>query len=151
MKKVSTILISSGLLLLIFAFTSAPNLAWGYTQNGEPVSPPGTLEEAREKGERMLETAINILPGIIERIWEEEVLPAWRRMWDWAEVWWGNTIWPWVRGFWEGRIKPPIEEEVEKRKEIVEERIEEEKEELEGKIIPKAIKSLWEKFEELIK
>jgi len=150
MKKVLTILILSGLLLLSFAFTPTPNLVWGLAQITEPVSPPETLEEARKIGERTLETILKELPGILERIWKEEVLPVWKSAWNWAKNWWRNTIWPWIRGFWEEKIKPPLGEEVEKRKGTIEEGLEREKEELKEEA-SKVGKSLWEKFKELIK
>ncbi len=117
----------------------------------ETILPPETPEEAKEMGEKSLEVTKEKMPGILERIWKEKALPFWQKMWTWTKNCWKDTLWPKIKGFWERRIKPPIEEEVEKRKEIVEERVEKEKEELEEKLIPETAKSLWEKFKEVIK
>ncbi|NCO80510.1 hypothetical protein GW869_01910, partial [bacterium] len=56
--KITSILIISGLLLPIFSFA----------QN-QPITPPKTLEEAKEIGEKALEVSKTKLPGIIEKIW----------------------------------------------------------------------------------
>ena len=138
-KYVLLILIMAGLFLPVSGFTE------------EQISgPPATLEEAKELGEEALEVTKEKMPGILERIWKEEILPFWQRMWDGAKNFWKDTFWPWIRGFWERRIKPPVEEEVEKRKEIVEESIEKEKEELQETFVPKGIKSLWDELKELV-
>lgn len=137
-----------GLLILIMGGFLLPVLAFAQEQS---VSPPKTLEEAKEMGEKALEVTKEEVPGILEKTWKEEVMPFWQNIWNRTKNYWKDTLWPWIRGFWERRIKPPVEEEVEKRKEIVEERIEKEKEELEEKLLPKTFKSLWEKFKELIK
>lgn len=112
---------------------------------------PHSTEEAKEMGEKGLEVTKEKMPGILERIWKEEALPFWQKMWTWTKSYWKDTLWPKIRGFWERRIKPPVEEEVEKRKEIVEESIEKEKEELQETFVPESAKSLWEKLKELIK
>ncbi|HUW72148.1 MAG TPA: hypothetical protein VMV66_03110 [Candidatus Humimicrobiaceae bacterium] len=137
-KYVLLILIISGFLLPVSGFAQE--------QTSEP---PATLEEAKELGEKTLEVTKEELPGILERIWNEEVLPLWQRMWNWTKNFWKDTIWPGIKGFWERRIKPPVEEEVEKRKEIIEENIEKEKEELEETLVPETAKPLWEKLKDL--
>lgn len=139
-KYTLLILIMSGFLLPVSGFAEE--------QTSES---PATLEEARELGEESLEVAKEKMPGILERIWNEEVVPLWQKMWDWAKNFWEDTLWPWIRGLWERRIKPPVEEEVEKRKEIIEEGIEKEKEELQETFVPKGIRSLWEKLKELVR
>jgi len=128
MKKVIAIFIFISLLLPFFSLAQA--------------DPPGTLEEAREAGERALETGERELPGIIKQMWENEVLPVWLSMWNWlkAKTWSKIEIW----------IMP----EYEKRKQYFEDDFEQEKEELKEEIkteVPKATRSLWEKFKELIK
>ncbi len=74
-----------------------------------------------------------------------EELSFWQKMWNGIKDYWKATLWPRIRNFWERRIKSPVEEEAEKRKEIVEERIETEKEGIEEKI-PETAKSFWQKF-----
>lgn len=140
-----------GLIILIIAGLLVPII--GFAQD-KPASPPATFEEAREWGESTWGVIKKDLPGILERIWKEEVLPVWQRVWNLFKSWWKNSLWPWIAGFWEEKIKSPAEEEIEKRKEIAEEELEKKKEELKEEakeVVPQATKSLWEKFKELIK
>lgn len=131
-KNLVIFLIIYGLILPIFSFAQV-----------EPISPPETLEETKGWLERAWETIKKNLPGILEKIWKEEVLPVWKRMWEWSKV----NIW--------SKIEILFKREIEKRKSIFEEGVEKEKEELKKEIkeevIPKASKSLWERFKELIK
>jgi hypothetical protein len=150
------------LLILIIGSFLLPVLILAQEQLSEP---PATLEEAKELGEETLEVTKEEMPGILERIWKEEVLPFWQKMinelrsflalcftraWDWTKNFWKDTLWPWIKGFWESRIKPPVEEEVEKRKEIAKESIEKEKEGLQKTFVPEGIKSLWQELKELV-
>ena len=106
------------------------------------ATPPETLEEAREAGERALETGGRELPEIIKQMWENEVLPVWLSMWSWikAKTW--------------SKIERWVTPEYEKRKQYFEEGFEQEKEDIKEEIkteVPKVTRSLWEKFKELIK
>jgi asparagine N-glycosylation enzyme membrane subunit Stt3 len=128
MKKIIIILIFIGLISPFFSFSQ--------------TTPPGTLEEVKETGEKALEVGEKELPGIIGQIWENEILPVWLNMWNWlkAKTWSKIEVW--------------ITPEYEKRKQYFEEGFEEEKEELKEELkteVPKVSKSLWEKFKELIK
>jgi hypothetical protein len=128
MKKAITIFIFISLLLPFFSLAQA--------------DPPGTLEEARETGERALQIGERELPGIIRQIWENEIFPVWLSMWNWlkAKTWSKIEIW--------------VTPEYEKRKQYFEDDFEQEKEELKEEIkteVPKVTRSLWEKFKELIK
>ncbi|MDP1538790.1 MAG: hypothetical protein Q8M00_02045 [bacterium] len=132
MKKIISILILSLILLPNFSFA----------QEQFEMSTPETLEEAKKIGEKALGVGKKELPGIIEKIWKEEVLPIWQRMWDWVKA----NIW--------SKIESWIKPEVEKRKQFFEEGFEREKEEMKEEVkteLPKVGKSLWEKFRELIK
>lgn len=132
-KKLKIILISFAIIGLILpVFCSAQN----------DITMPETFDEAKKIGEKALETGEREMPGIIQTIWKEEVVPVWQRMWNWTK----KNIWIKIENW----IKP----EVEKRKEIFEEGFEREKEEMKEEIkkeVPKVGKSLWEKFKELIK
>lgn len=140
MKYLLLVSIISSLFFPVFAFAEE-----------KITEPPATFEEAKELGEKGLEVTKEDMPGILERLWNEEVIPLWKKMWNWAKNFWKDTFWPWIRGLWERRVKPPVEEEVEKRKEIIEENIEKEKEELQETMVPKGIRSLWEELKELVK
>ncbi len=128
MKKTIIILILFGFLLPSFSFSQ-----------GQPqFEAPESIEEVKELGKKALEVGEKELPGIIERIWQEEVLPLWQKMWDWFKT----NIW--------SKIWPKVEEEIEKRKPLLEEELEKEKEELKEEL-PEVSKSLWEKFKDLLK
>lgn len=138
--RILIILIIFSLILPSFTFLKA-----------QPISPPGTLEEAREIGERTLEKIIKELPGILQKIWKEEALPVWQKMRNFFMV----NIWSKIKSWFKKEVEPRAKEEIEKRKPVIKEEFQKEKEELKkeikGEVIPKATKSLWEKFKELIK
>jgi len=118
MKKLISILIIFGLILPGFTFAQS-------------VNQPQDLKEVQKTGEKVLKETKELLPGILERIWKEEVLPIWKRMLDWFLV----NIW--------SKFKPIIKKEFQKEKKEMEESAKKE--------VQKAKTSLWEKFKELIK
>ena len=137
-KKLIPILVMFGLLLPSFSFA----------QN-QALEQPETLEEAKEMGEEAGEEIKAKLPGILEKLWKEDVLPVWEKMYEkWSE-WWDSSIQPWLQNIWE-KIAVLFGKEIEKRKPIIEEEFEKEKEEVKEEL-PKVTKSLWEKFKELLK
>ncbi len=127
MRKVIIILILFGFLLPSFSFS----------QEQPEIKAPESIEEVKELGKKALEVGEKELPGIIKRVWREEVLPVWQKMYDWFKA----KIW--------AKIWPKVEEEIEKRKPLLKEEFEKEKEELKEEL-PKVGKSLWEKFKELL-
>ncbi|MFC1789745.1 hypothetical protein ACFLYY_02075 [Patescibacteria group bacterium] len=115
-----------------------------------PVQIPEDFEEAKEFGGKVLETSEKELPGAIERIWNEEVIPLWKKMYGWAkENIWDSRISPWLKRTWE-TTKNIFRGEVERRKPQVEEDFQQEKNELKEEA-PVVGKSLWERFKEIIK
>lgn len=123
------------ILLIMFGLLSS-SLSFAQT------TPPETLEGAKEAGEKALEIGGKELPGIVERIWKEEVLPVWLNIWNWLKI----RIW--------SKIESWTRPEYEKRKQYFEENFGPEKEEMEEELkteVPKVTKPLWEKFKELIK
>lgn len=110
------------------------------------ISSPETAGEIKQIGEKALEVGEKEMPGIIKRIWQEEVLPIWRKMYNWFMA----NIWPKLVGFFNKYLKP----EIEKRKPIINEEFQKEKEEMKKSAkeeVPAATKSLWERLKELIK
>lgn len=115
-----------------------------------PAQMPETLDEAKELGEKALEVSKKELPGNLERIWKEEVLPLWQKMYNWVNTKiWDRYIWPWLQNIWQ-KIKDIFSKEVEERKPIIEEEFQKEKQELKEEA-PEVGKSLWERFKELIR
>ena len=133
-SKIISILIIFGILLPSFSFAQ------------QSITPPGTLDEAKKIGERALETAQKEIPGIFERIWKEEVLPVWQKIFNWVKSKiWEPYLWPWFEN-----IQALFGEELEKRKPIIKEEFQKEKQEIKTEA-PQLGKSLWERFKELIK
>jgi len=135
--------------LLIFSLI-LPGFSFGQAPPSQFITPPENLEEASKMGEKALETTQKELPGILEKIWKEEVLPVWQKMYDWFEV----NVWPKIKSWFKKEIEPKVKEEIEKRKPVVEEEFQKEKEEMKEEVkteLPKVGKSLWERFQELIK
>ena len=128
--------------LIIFSLISP---VFSLAQN-QPVQPPETLEEVQKIGEKALEVGEKELPGVLEKIWKEEVLPIWEKMYQWCKI----NIWPKIESWFKEEVEPRVKEEAEKRKPIIEEEFKKEKEEVQGEL-PEVTKSLWEKFKELIK
>jgi hypothetical protein len=133
-NKIIIILAIVGLLSPIFSLAQT-----------ESVTTPNTLEEAGKLGEKALKTAEEKLPGILERIWKEEILPFWQKMYGWFKA----NIWPRIEG-WFKKIEIPIKKEIEKRKPAAKEEFEKEKEEMKEEA-PQIGKTIWEKLKELIK
>lgn len=110
---------------------------------------PETLPEAKGLGEGIGKKIIELLPGVLKELWEKEVLPTWRKMWEMAKNIWEKHIFPRFKIVWE-KINAVFGKEIEKRKPTVEEEFKKEKEELK-KEAPEIGKSFWERFKDLIK
>jgi len=123
--------------------------SFSLAQGGDQLQLPENMDEVQELGEKALEIGKKELPGTIEKVWQEEVLPIWQKMYDIWSNWWDNTIQPWLDDIWQ-KIMSLLGQEIEKRKPLIEEEFEKEKEEL-GIEASKIGQSLWERFKELIK
>jgi len=103
---------------------------------------PKTMEQAGEFGEKLLQEGEKQMPSIIEKIWKNEVLPVWQKIWDWIASRIGSKISSWLNP------------EIEKRKEIFQENFPIEKQEMEQEVKTEAASlwnKLWNKLKELIK
>lgn len=89
------------------------------------TEPPHTLEEAKDSGLEILRG----LPGAVKKVWQEEAVPLWQKMWNWVKsllekIWnWFlgilKNLWNWFLGLLGReveRVKPEIEEKVEETK-----------------------------------
>lgn len=137
------------LFLSILTVTLIPNLV--KADNGMLEVPENT-EEAQSFITDIWNKMKETLPGEIEKIWKQEVVPLWSKMMDiWSE-WWDTSIQPWSQTTWD-KIMTILGQEVEKRKPYVEQELQKEKEELieeADQKIPEQGRSIWERFKELI-
>jgi hypothetical protein len=111
---------------------------------------PKDINEALDVSGKLLENTQKEMPGLMERIWQNEVLPVWQKMFDWTKTHlWDNKLSSWLKNLWQN-IKELFSSEVEQRTPTVKEEFSKEKQELKEEA-PQVSKSLWEKFKELIK
>ncbi|OGG47033.1 hypothetical protein A2671_02155 [Candidatus Kaiserbacteria bacterium RIFCSPHIGHO2_01_FULL_49_13] len=136
------------LVLLFFAF---PPLAGGFAsaQADPKLQVPETLDDAKEGVLNVSDKIMAAIPGVISGIWEREVVPVWKSMWNWVQ-----------EEVWQRRVQPALEtlidkvmeffgKEVEKRKPLIEQEFEQEKQELKQDIEnygKDAGKGLWARF-----
>jgi len=144
------------IILSIIGFLTLPNFS-SATEQIPQIETPETFEEAEEMGKGFLKETKERLPRILEKIWEEEVIPVWKKMYEKWRNWWNSYIYPWLQNVWQ-KILKLLGREIEERKPIIEEQFEKEKEELKQELkeeikkeAPEVGKTLWEKFKELIK
>jgi len=136
-KKTITILILFGLLSPGFCFVRATN------QPSFP-QPPESLEEAKTIGGKVLK----FLPGTLKEVWQE-ALEIWQIIWGKVKRFSDSHISPWFQNIW-WKIRACFGKEIEERKPTIQKEFKKEKEEMK-KELPKAGKSLWERFKEIIK
>ena len=125
-KNLLLVLIMSGLILA------------NYTFGAMTFHVPDTLRGVKNAIYDAFLVLKERMPVVLNRIWQETVIPTWQRMFNWFQ----EHIW--------AKISPRAREELEKRKSILKEEFPKEKEELKQEI-PQASKSFWERFKELIK
>jgi hypothetical protein len=114
------------------------------------LNQPQNVNQALDVGKKALETTQKEMPGLIGRIWQNEVLPVWQKMLDWAKNnLWENKLGSWLKNFWQ-KTKEIFSSEVRQRTPVVKENFQKEKQQLKEEA-PQVGQSLWEKFKELIK
>lgn len=123
------IVLSSMMIAFLLTF-AMPNLL-----AQEVVQAPETLEEAKTLGQRILTG----FPEVFKSVWQEAIV-FWKKMLDYVS--------PWFKSIWNS-ILSLLGKEVEQRRPDVEEEFKKEIEEMKEEI-PKAGKSLWQRFKELI-
>jgi hypothetical protein len=121
-KKIIIVLIIFGFLLPSFSLGEVPNI----------IEAPKTIDEVKKMAEETIVDTKRELPGILEQIWRNEVLPIWRNMWRWL-----NSK---IQTIWQG---------IQERKSIIKEELKREKEEIK-KGVSEISRLLWGKFKELI-
>ena len=89
-----------------------------FTQNVQVVNAKVITGNVEEILDRVVDFILYTLPGMIKELFEEQVLPLWKRMYEWFK----ENIWE--------KIKPLTVEEIERRKQIAEEEAQKERDEL---------------------
>jgi len=107
---------------------------------------PDTIGEAGEMSKNVAETGKKELPGVVESLWKDRVLPVWQGMYSWFY----DNVWVKAKDWYLTEIKPRLFGEYQKRKEIITTDYHKEKQKMKEEI-PNVGKSLWGKFLEIIK
>ncbi|MBU0547013.1 MAG: hypothetical protein ABH876_00345 [Patescibacteria group bacterium] len=138
------------LLLLVLTIVIIPSSSWA--QETKIIEVPENTSEIKLFLNNIWEKMKSILPGKIEQIWKEEVLPIWSKMRDVWSKWWDTSIQPWLEIIWD-KTMSLLGKEVEKRKPYIEQELQKEKEEFikeADEKIPEEGRSIWERFKDLI-
>jgi NRPS condensation-like uncharacterized protein len=109
-----------------------------FAQQQTKIKQPENLEEAKEMGKQAIETTQKELPGILKKIWKEEALPVWQKMWEWFRE---NIL---------VKIESLFKSEYEKKKPEVKEEFKKKTEEIK-KETPQFLGKILEKFSSLLR
>lgn len=110
-KIIIICLIATGILFPIFIFSK------------DSINLPETLGEIKTIGEKTVIILLKTLPENIKKIWQEEILPIWQKMYYWLK-----------KTFWDPFLGPFFQKEIEKRKPFVKEEFQKEKVEMKTEI-----------------
>jgi len=114
------------------------------------ISQPETMDQVKQLGEKALEVTKTKLPGIFGDIWQNDVIPFYKKMFDWIKAnLWDNWLGPWLKNLWSATVNI-FKSEAQQRKPQVEQDFQTQKEQIKQEA-PVVGKTLWEKFLELIK
>ena len=127
---------------------------FGLAQTDPVFRAPDTIEGAKEGVLNIGDKVMEAIPRAIAKIWNEEVIPLWRRMGEWikTEVW-NKRISPALQTITD-RVKELLGQEVEKRTPIIKQELKKEKEELQQELKGGAqgtATGLWERFRALFR
>lgn len=123
----------------------------------EPLSPPKTMNDAKETGIKVVKKSVEELPAKLKEIWKLKVIPLWQGMWNGAKGAWNSYFKVKFENLWT-KIKNVFQKEAEKRKPIIKEEFEKEKQEMKQEIkkeikkeASKTGQSIWQRFKDLLK
>jgi hypothetical protein len=110
---------------------------------------PENLEEAKNLGEKAVQVTKNQGWGIIKNIWNNQAMPIWKNMYDWAKDHiWDNFLGPKVKTVWSGALDV-LKKEAEQRTPAAQEKFKQEKQQIKEEA-PVVGKTLWEKIKDFI-
>jgi len=121
-----------GIIIFLLLFLVIPFFSLGEETD---IYIPVSFQEIEDMGKEKIESGGMI--ALIKNIWNDEVVPFFRKSW---EI---------IIGFWNNKIKPLFQKEIDKRGSAIREELEKEKNEIKEEA-PNVGKSLWEKFKRLI-
>jgi len=114
------------IILSIASGLALPSFSLGQEPLG--TAAPQTVEEVGNLGMKI----IGMMPDAVKKVWREEALPFWQKMWEWAKP----VIDPWLQKF-----LGLLSKEVEKRRPGLEQEFQKEKTEMQNDI--------WQRFKDL--
>ena len=133
------------ILLASIVGESLPFFASAQTQSSLPIpdDPKGALET--------VQSILLALPKAVAKVWKEEALPLWLKMWNWVADIWKEHIWPRIYTLWI-TVAKHFDPEIEKRKTYLEQEIQKEKEQVEKtKETVETGTNLWDRLKNLLK
>ena len=84
---------------------------FGLAQSEFGAAMPQTLGEAKD----FMVGVLMKMPEAVKRVWNEEAMPIWQRMWAWFVDIWNRTLGPIIDSLWQ-KFLGLLGKEVEKRK-----------------------------------
>ena len=119
-----------------------------FAQEFNQIEAPETIEDAKEFGKQLGEQ----LPDEIEKVFDNEVVPIWEKMWAKVEEIWEQYIIRWIDGIIASLVGL-VGREIEKRGPEIQAEFEKEKEEIKEELRNEAKDAsigLWERFKSLL-
>ena len=157
-QKISKVLIMLSLISLVL-----PNFC--VAQQSVPIEAPESIEEGKNMAIKAAEKIVELLPGIVKKTWKEDIIPLWKKMWEWVRNFWKSYAVKTFDYVWHSNLKPAMKSSVQKvknsfmrfmgkevseRMPIIKEEFKKETEEMkEG--LPRETETLWQRFKDLFK
>lgn len=132
------IIVISSIVGLIFPYLSSAQIS-------SEVKLPGNFEEIKDVGLK----ALGFIPELLKGVWDG-FSGFCLNVWNFFKNIWNSYIFPFFDNLWQKTLGKEIKE----RKPVIKEEFQKEKQEMKEEIkagLPDTLKSLWERFKELIK
>ena len=119
-----------------------------FAQEFNQIEAPETIEDAKEFGKQLGEQ----LPDEIEKVFDNEVVTIWEKMWTWTGDKWNKYVIGWIDGI-VAKLVGFIGKEIDIRGTQIQAEFEKEKEEIKEELRNEAKDAsigLWERFKSLL-
>ena len=119
-----------------------------FAQEFNQIEAPETIEDAKEFGKQLGEQ----LPDEIEKVFDNEVVTIWEKMWTWTGDKWNKYVIGWIDGM-VAKLVGFIGKEIDIRGTQIQAEFEKEKEEIKEELRNEAKDAsigLWERFKSLL-